>query len=206
MNEDLLEELKTVMSALEKSSNELNIRIKDKDALLDEKLQAVSAVLKRADKKEKMLNEMISNLEKTLSSFNSRIEEIENNIKDVLLKADNLKSDADRIEQKMYIYTDIQARAENAQKAIESFNKDTSKIHSDIVNLSEDASVCNTAYKTMKKSFDKMNKEINAFMSADLGKLVLKDDATVKRNFAQYVKDHLIPEINAFEPNRLKWK
>lgn len=205
MNEDLLEDLKNLTSALEKSSEELNIKINNKEALLDEKLKKISDVLEQAEKEENELRYMISNLEKTLSFFNSKIEETGKIIEEVSLKATSIKLDVKKIEQKMDNFKNLQTDAENAQKAIEDFNKDTSKIHSDIINLSEEASVCDDAYKTIKENFDKMNKEVSKFVSSDLGKLTIKDDATVKRDFAQYVKNHLVAE-GTFSDSNLIWK
>lgn len=205
MNEDLLEDLKNLTSALEKSSEELNIKINNKEALLDEKLKKISEVLEQAEKEENELRYMISNLEKTLSFFNSKIEETGKIIEEVSLKATSIKLDVKKIEQKMDNFKNLQTDAENAQKAIEDFNKDTSKIHSDIINLSEEASVCDDAYKTIKENFDKMNKEVSKFVSSDLGKLTIKDDATVKRDFAQYVKNHLVAE-GTFSDSNLIWK
>lgn len=205
MNEDLLEDLKNLTSALEKSSEELNIKINNKEALLDEKLKKISEVLEQAEKEENELKYMISNLEKTLSFFNSKIEETGKIIEEVSLKATSIKLDVKKIEQKMDNFKNLQTDAENAQKAIEDFNKDTSKIHSDIINLSEEASVCDDAYKTIKENFDKMNKEVSKFVSSDLGKLTIKDDATVKRDFAQYVKNHLVAE-GTFSDSNLIWK
>lgn len=205
MNEDLLEDLKNLTSALEKSSEELNIKINNKEALLDEKLKKISEVLEQAEKEENELRYMISNLEKTLSFFNSKIEETGKIIEEVSLKATSIKLDVKKIEQKMDNFKNLQTDAENAQKAIEDFNKDTSKIHSDIINLLEEASVCDDAYKTIKENFDKMNKEVSKFVSSDLGKLTIKDDATVKRDFAQYVKNHLVAE-GTFSDSNLIWK
>lgn len=205
MNEDLLEDLKNLTSALEKSSEELNIKINNKEALLDEKLKKISEVLEQAEKEENELKYMISNLEKPLSFFNSKIEETGKIIEEVSLKATSIKLDVKKIEQKMDNFKNLQTDAENAQKAIEDFNKDTSKIHSDIINLSEEASVCDDAYKTIKENFDKMNKEVSKFVSSDLGKLTIKDDATVKRDFAQYVKNHLVAE-GTFSDSNLIWK
>lgn len=205
MNEDLLENLKNLTSVLEKSSEELNIKINNKEALLDEKLKKISEVLEQAEKEESELKYMISNLEKTLSFFNSKIDETGKMIEEVSSKAKRIKLDVNQIEQKMDNFKNLQTKAENAQKAIEDFNKDTSKIHSDIINLSDKASVCDDAYKTIKENFDKMNKEVSNFVSSDLGKLMIKDDVAVKRDFAQFIKDHLVAE-GTFSDSNLIWK
>lgn len=205
MNEDLLNNLQSLTSALEKSAKELDIKIYNKESLLDEKLINISETLKRANEKEKKLDYMISKLEETLSSFNSKIEDISKNIESASLKTEDFRSDVKQIEEKMESFKDLQVNAEKAQKTIENFNKDTVNIHNDIVNLSEKASACNDSYRTMQKSFDKMKNDINNFMSSDLGKLTTKDDIAVKKDFARYVKDHLVAE-GTFSDSKLIWK